>query len=117
MTLGKLILLLSEMPQDDHVAFDFGYATPTTVDSYRGYYDELALGFDGSYGASLTVGALLKDLNAAVGKTFTGWKGGDYQMHEDTPVHVANPGNTSDTEIIHVRKGGYFVLLETVSEP
>src|SRR4051812_47710015 len=103
LTLGELIAELENLPGKAVIEFDFGGAVPTRVDSYRGYYDQLALGYDGTYGASLpTVADLLADLKSAVGKTFQGWKGGDYTMTEATYIFVANPGNTSDTYIKEV---------------
>lgn len=103
LTLGELIAELERLPEKAVIELDFGGAVPTTLDSYRGYYDQLALGYTGEYGATTpTVGSLLAELKSAVGKTFQGWKGGDYVMTEKTNIFIANPGCTSDTYIKEV---------------
>lgn len=129
MTIGGFIKLLEGLrpkqketdlePRGRYVRFDFGYAVATELDSYRGSYEELALGFDGRYSAEglKTVGALLDHCRAAIGKTYVGWKGGDFLMREGSELHVANSGCTSDTEIIGVRDDGYFVDIVTHSPP
>ena len=87
------------------IYYDFANVEPTFLDSYRGYYDQLALGIcvDSPYAERKTVSQLLTDLRKSIGKTYHGWKGGDYKMTSKTLVHVANPGETSDTIIIGVR--------------
>jgi len=109
--LGELIKKLEAMPQDANVYFDFGRLVPHGVDSYRGYYDHLAIGFGD--GSPTKVATLLKELKAAVGKTFQGYKGGDFRMSEDTPVWVANYGRTSDTTVAEVKHLGWCVVLFT----
>lgn len=55
-------------------------------DSYRGYYDRLAL----EPGSGIyTAGLLLDDARRAVGASFTGYKGGRFRMDESTPVYIA----------------------------
>ena len=111
MTLGRLIDALAEMPQDENVEFDFCHLCPTTLASYRGYYERLALGF--AEGGNITVSGLLAECRKAVGATFSGWKGGDYVMDRNTLVHVANQGDTSNTQIVRVQRGYGGVVLET----
>lgn len=94
LNLGRLIDLLARRKQDGYVTFDFCRFEPRGIASYRGYYEQLAIGHapPGSTGQSPTVGDLLIELRAAVGKVFHGYKGGDYLMTRDTPVWVANWG-------------------------
>lgn len=109
MNLGNLIRALEHFKPDAEVRFDFCYTTPTTLASYRGDYAQLALGwkdigYRGESGASfIKVEALLKELRGAIGKDFTGWKGGDYTMDERTEVWVANQGDAGGTEIYGVQ--------------
>lgn len=118
LTLGEYIAKLEKLPPAANIELDFGGAVPTRLDSYRGYYSELALGYDGTYGATLpTVKQLLNDAQKANGSTFTGWKGGDYTMRDSTSIFVANPGNTSDTYIKDIlKKFDNWYVIETVSE-
>src|SRR5687768_754993 len=112
MTLGALIDALKSHDPSKRAYFDFVHFQPEGVHSYRGYYDHLAIGYgrDGR-----TVGQLLELCEGAVGKTFEGYKGGDYTMTRDTPVWVANHNESGGTAIVRVRDEGWRVLLETAS--
>lgn len=61
--------------------------------SYRGYYDELAF----SLGDDVTVGEMLAVARSCVGKTFRGWKGGDFKMTEDTDCWIAEDGCSGES--------------------
>lgn len=104
LSLGELIQILAAWPkQDDACLYDFGGLAPDGLDSYRGYYDQLAMGFsDKEKYPNPTVAKVLEWCEAAVGKTFTGYKGGDYVMTERTPVWVANYGEAGGTAIVGV---------------
>ena len=116
LNLGELITRLSECPKDSQVVFDFGGLHPTQCDSYRGYYSDLAVGFSGE-GPRPSVALVIAMLKSAIGRTFTGWKGGDYRMTKKSLVWVANPGDTSDTVITSVQSHDYGVILHTAWEP
>lgn len=109
--LGQLITLLQGQPADDGLIFDFGGTRPTSLSSYRGYYEDLAVGFSDEGAA--TVGDFLAVLKAAVGESFYGYKGGSYRMSERSTVWVANPSYTSDTFIKGIRACSYMTVLET----
>jgi hypothetical protein len=123
-SLGSLIEALSKIENKEaDVQFDFCYLRPTKVGSYRGYYDHLALGWsdesvtdkDGKFLRHWpSVQSLIDELKAAIGRTFEGWKGGDYRMTEETPVWVANRGESGGTGIIEIGvEGDHTVLLVT----
>lgn len=114
-TLGDLIKALEEWPDKaDACRFGFGGLAPLGFDSYRGYYDHLALGFQtvNTY-PDPTVQDVLNWALKADGGVFYGYKGGEFQMDRDTPVWVANSGETSDTVIVGVcpRTTHQMVLL------
>lgn len=113
-TLGELIDKLSVCNQDASVYFDFLQSSPTTLDSYRGYYDQLALGWDSSSDAP-TVASLIDNLCSAIGATFTGWKGGEFVMDRNTQVWCDNPGRCTGTAIVDIDDNGYCVLLVTAA--
>jgi hypothetical protein len=83
MTLGNVIEFLESVPDDLKIS---GLGE---LDSYRGYYSDLAFAPDE---ASRTSGDILAECNKAMGKVFTGYKGGDYVMGELTPLWVASYG-------------------------
>lgn len=109
-----------EENEDKTVEFDFASAIPTTLDSWRGDYSQLALGFrlsgydsDEDHHASITAKDLLTELKGAIGKSYYGWKGGDYTMSKSTDVWVTNSGNCGHTVITNVIDAGYKLILET----
>lgn len=94
------------------VQFDFCGLEPFGVDSYRGFYEDIAIGWKpGNF--DVEVPGFLSLIECAIGTTFTGWKGGDYVMREDTPVWVANRGECHGTALIAVHDLDYVVYLET----
>ena len=115
LNVGQLIALLKERPKDESVQFDFGGIAPTKCANYRGYYQDLAIGFDEEGHA--TVGSLLAELTAAVGQTFMGWKGGEYVMRRNSSLWVANPGRTTDTVIVGINDCDYLTVLRTEWAP
>jgi len=57
--------------------------------SYRGFYDQLAFEpLD-----NVEIGAMLTAARAALGSTYTGWKGGEYTMNAYTECHIAERGS------------------------
>lgn len=112
MTLGELLRELRGHDQDKFIAFDFANFNPADgVDSYRGYYEDLAIGY--ADGVDTKVGEVVKWLEEAEGKTFYGYKGGEFTMYEDTAVWVANHGTTTGTAIVEVVDRGWRILLKT----
>jgi hypothetical protein len=85
MTLGEVIERLKKVDHPSQVvALGFGGSC-----SYRGYYECLALIPE----AGVTIARMLSEAEAAVGKTFHGWKGGDYTMRLDTECYLAKCGD------------------------
>lgn len=114
LNLGELIDLLKKRPKKEPVRFDFGWLVPTKCDSYRGYYEDLAIGFsEERVYPDPTVAVVLKDLQAAVGKEFMGYKGGEYRMTRKSRVWAANYGNTSDTAIVGIEDYEGTTILRT----
>lgn len=122
LNLGELIDRLS-LIQPDHdgepklVRYVMPYLYPTTLASFRGYYEDLALGIDGSIdycssGQPPTVDVLLRELRESLGKSFTGWKGGRYLADRNSGLWVANPGNAGDAVITGITDRGYYVTLD-----
>lgn len=98
MTLGKLISKLEEMNPEDRIICSTDTSMKFTgFDSYRGYYNDLAISYEtNGNGAFDTVKDFLSAAKECLGKTFYGYKGGEFVMHENTPLWIANYGHTSD---------------------
>lgn len=110
MRLGELIDALEACEPESQVTFDFGGFEPTGIDSYRGYYSDLALSF-GDQG--LLAGKLLAELRDADGGVFEGYKGGKYRMDRSTPVWVANYGRSHGVAVVAVEDQDWRVLIRT----
>lgn len=102
-TLGELIAALGKAKADQPVLFDFCDLAPCGVDSYRGYYDHLAIGHKvQSHTEPVVVAQILAELTLANGSYFTGYKGGEFRMGPSTPVWVANYGRSHATAVTGV---------------
>jgi hypothetical protein len=103
-SLGALIDALKRCHKEADVQYDFCYLSPTTVESYRGYYNHLALGWTNREAPPYwpTVAQVLAVLEPAVNATFQGYKGGDYRMTRETPLWVANYSHTGSTGIVAI---------------
>ncbi len=118
LTLGEIISkceaiqAASVREKEPSVQFDFEYIVPSGIDSWRGSYNELCIHFSVD-GTAPKLSDFIKMLKDAVGKEFTGYKGGEFTMTRHTPVWVANYGNSGNTAVIDVVDGGYFVMLVT----
>lgn len=128
LTLGKLIskiepivanqkAIIKKYDKEAFVQYDFEYLFPTEIDSWRGSYNELALNYTSEdikpKAKPFTVTKFLKMLKDTIGKEFTGYKGGEYIMEEDTPIWVANYGNSGNTAVVDVLDNEYSVILIT----
>lgn len=115
-TLGQLIKKLKDCQDKDGdavVFFQFDLV-PCSVDSWRGSYCELAIEYKMREDDDLLLSLFIKMLEDAVGKTFQGYKGGDYTMTEYTPVWAANYGISNNTAIVDVHDTGYgYVYIQT----
>ena len=123
MTVGELIAklepivakqseVIKKYGHEATVMFDFEYLKPTSFHSWRGVYAELALGFT-EEGEEKPVSKLLEQARAVVGKTFTGYKGGDFVMGKTTPIWIANYSHSGQTALVDILDEEYSVILIT----
>lgn len=121
LTLGELIRAIEEAGtkddkgEDKDIRYDFGYMRPTHLDSWRGSYAELALGYKEEWNDrnNPTAEDILQDCKNAIGKTFEGYKGGEFIMDKNTPIWVDNYGCASDTAVIGILDKGYRLIILT----
>jgi hypothetical protein len=117
MTIGEVIDALETAKPDLRVVFDFGGVVPSEVASWRGIYEEAALGFEGGdhgHSGEVTAGKLLAHLREVIdGRAYTGWKGGDYRYSRETQLHIDNRGCCTNTELTRVEVGEFDVMLHT----
>ena len=82
-TLGELIDRLKHESPNKVIAHGFGGPT-----SYRGFYEDVAF----IPAENVSVSVMLKMAESALGKTFKGYKGGDFTMTKNTDVWIAEWG-------------------------
>jgi len=101
MTLGDVIDRLGQMDQTIEME-GIGYAH-----SYRGYYSDLAFGRCDKR----KVADVLEVAKECMGKTFEGYKGGDFDMGRNTPVWIASYGSCG-TRIMAINDDGTIVTAD-----
>ena len=109
LTLGQAISMLSKLPQDTSVIYDFNNKSPKGPHSFRGHYSDLAFEWSGD---EVTIRDFVSELNASWGKTFTGYKGGDFIMDAETPLWAAEYGECGRA-IIGILKHKNEIILTT----
>lgn len=98
LTLGGMIKRLDELPADMPIEYENG-GYPADPHSYRGYYSDLSFETESGLSTVAQISALLK---TALGKTFEGYKGGDFVMGEDTPLWSSTYGINSGIALMAV---------------
>jgi hypothetical protein len=115
--LGELTLKMEAVKNKAlPVIFDEGKYVPSTLDSWRGSYDELAIEY--TEDEPITGKSFIELLKEANGKTYTGYKGGDFTMGKATPIWVANYGSSSgfregSTAVVDVEETEDAIVLKT----
>ena len=112
-TIGELILGLEAVDKNLPCKFSDG-TLPSELTSWRGSYREIAFTYD-EEGTPPTVDKILAELRESIGKTYEGYKGGDFVMGRRTPVWVADWGTSGDTGVVgvEVANGICFIKLKT----
>lgn len=119
LTLGQLLEKLEAIePKHYDVVFDFGGLIPDYFESYRGDYSHVCLNFEmpyknWEYTPSVNVHQMIEKVKDTIGEYKSGWKGGDYFMHEDTPVWVALGGMSPGSYLHDVKLSGCRIYLVT----
>lgn len=110
-TLGELIAKLEAHDPALDLAVQHGddLLAYGEAESYRGYYSDLSI--DPRHDSLGTVADALKNLEAADGETFTGYKGGDYYMNNRTLVWVSHYGSASGFGVTGVELVGGVVVI------
>lgn len=88
--LGALIARLER--EDPNRILPLGFAEPH---SYRGYYEQLAF----EPRQNIAIGDMLAAARSALGRTFVGYKGGEYTMHKYVECWIANYGESGENLI------------------
>lgn len=117
-TLGEVILLLQAQPGGNTIRLDFTEDKIKGIESYRGYYEDIALDYGPEYQYSwrtalITVSDLLQECEKSVGKTFYGYKGGKYIMRRKTLVWVSGYSHCDQRMLTDIRSDGDITTIIT----
>ena len=110
LTLGELQEKLLEFNSFRDIRFVGSEYSPSGASCYRGSYDELAINYSTD---EINVGQFSRMLKDILSKTYTGYKGGKYEMWSTTPVWVARDySDYSQMAIVSVflSEDGYVYL-------
>jgi hypothetical protein len=103
-TIGQIIQkceMLPDLPVVVHCALvEFDGVYPSEPDSYRGYYDELAI--DISRDKEVTLSTFIEWMVDSLHQVYSGHKGGEYNMCEDTFVWLAGCGESTGIAVTDV---------------
>jgi hypothetical protein len=105
LNVGELIAELKKYDRGSHILIDkspIGLA-PKAVDSYRGYYEDLAINVEPDRHSMMRAGDFLSLLEERLGTTMTGYKGGEYRIRPTTRVWVSNYGENSGARVTGLR--------------
>lgn len=94
------------------LGFKYNKRTESVFESWRGSYCELAMEFSGE-NQNIKVKDLLEDAEFINGKYLCGYKGGDFLMDLQTPIHIANYGYSGELKLIGVEIKEGFAVLKT----
>jgi hypothetical protein len=116
MNLGNLIDVLERKDPTAKVDYAFGYFSPTFFMSWRGAYEELALGYahwnEIGFDKRPTVAVLLNLCNSADGETYQGYKGGEFTMDRGSRLWISNNGEACHSGLADVvEHDGSIVLV------
>lgn len=89
LTIEQAIKVLEKYDPATKVKYGWGVGS---AHSYRGYYSDL--GLEPKY--NVTVNEMLQELKHSRGLTFTGWKGGEFDMYDGTLIWFAKEGHSNE---------------------
>jgi hypothetical protein len=105
LTIGQIISKCENLPNlpvmiVSEASAKYNGKYPEGTNSYRGYYDELAIDTGNK---AMSLSSFLDEMRKSLRRTYGGWKGGDYNMHKDTFVWLSEPGEASQVIVTDVR--------------
>jgi hypothetical protein len=114
MNISEIITELSRFDGSTSVTMRYNHVEDNwgELDSYRGYYSEMSVD---SGGEVSDVAYVIQALRDVIGKTFTGYKGGEYIMSGHTDLYWADYGELGPIAS-KVYKSYGEVYIEFVSE-
>lgn len=111
LTIGKMLEKLNSFHDDEQFIFSNGTFFDGTYDSYRGYYEDLYIGYSNEDKGFNTIGKLKQTLHKALDhREMYGYKGGTFAINNDTLIWLAQYGYTGNM-IVDVQKVGEHISV------
>lgn len=103
-----------EQKKYEYIGYSFIYSkkTKSVFESWRGSYCELSMQFSDK-NQNITTEKLLEMAEFINGKYLNGYKGGDFLMDEETPIHMANYGESGNIKLIGLEVKDNKLILKT----
>ena len=116
LTIESMLDKLSQHDNSDTITFSNGEFLDGSFGSYRGYYEDLSIGYSDKDQGFNTVKDLKDILNKALDKGIMyGYKGGEFSIDEDTLVWLAGYSDLGDM-IVGVAEVNGDVMIITKEE-
>jgi hypothetical protein len=115
LTIGDMLTKLDQFNDDETVTYSNGAYFDGSFGSYRGYYEDMYLGFDREDQGCNTVGHLKTALESALSHgEMTGYKGGEFSIEEDTLLWSASYGCIGDmvVDVLKLSDKVYVITKE-----
>lgn len=112
LTLGELLDELRTFNPLLPVVYE-DHKSPGDPHSYRGYYQDLS--FQDREDGTASTSEFIKVLENCIGKTFEGWKGGEFTMDRTTPLWRAYEGDCG-VAMVSVEATNQAAVIKTSSE-
>ena len=120
-SIGELIEIIERLDKPlDVMVNGFFLAKDSELCSYRGYYYHLCLvpklestDYDNNL---MNTDDLLKMLKASIGETYTGYKGGEFDMDSDTLLYTAEDSDRTGLQLFKVNIAEHYFRLIGLSE-
>lgn len=112
---SEFLTAISDLDPETFIRFDFGGLIPCGYHSYRGYYEDCAIGFGQG---EMLAGEYALELKSMLGKPLYGWKGGEWKIHKKTSLWVSGgPSECTGTIITSIKDSGYgYAIIGTSNE-
>jgi len=113
LTIRGMLDKLNNFDDNEKVTLPDGKFFDGTADSYRGYYEDMYLGYCYEDLGHNTVGSLKQILtDALLTAEMTGYKGGEFPIEDDTLLWLASYGRCGDM-IIDIQKINDAIIVIT----
>lgn len=116
MTIGELIEQLEKYSDELEIVakFDGNTVYPRRIESWRGGRELPAIDFyeyQPQYMSLDILGSFVRELKDQIGKTMQGYKGGEYPIHKDLPIRLAQWGEVKSYAINYISDDEKYVIL------